>query len=350
MLSQFPLITAHAINLSRPSIPMSLTQLYQANQQQQLQLQLQQQQLPQPARVRVRQIRINFRIPAAFIVPLVMAVFRAGVLLSFFPPSREPFWIGGMLLWMVYEVYEILGQAANGQNGNGNGNGQQVGNAAGGQQAAGQRGQGQGQVQGQGAGQQQARVADLGRGRLPANPAQLRARALHYIERVASTGLATEARDLGVVPDPSSSTSASADANANGNGNPPATTTSGTVIPPQPRAPLPPSPNLSLLRKTKLFTTLLVATFVPPVWERRQKALREREMQVKRVYGAQANVNANRVEGGQRVGGEGGEMPDAGAGEGVGEGDRRRAELTGWRRDYVERVLNGDVEYYYAEL
>lgn len=92
--------------------------------------------------------------------------------------------------------------------------------------------------------------------------------------------------------------------------------------------------------KARTFVLLLGVTLVPAAWARRREALRLREGRVKVVYGDRANVVGRRVDEG-----EGEQREEEGEGE-VQEiplGDRRRGALHegGWRKAYVERVLNG---------
>ncbi|KAF8597755.1 hypothetical protein BDV93DRAFT_527159 [Ceratobasidium sp. AG-I] len=99
------------------------------------------------------------------------------------------------------------------------------------------------------------------------------------------------------------------------------------------------------MAKARTFVLLFGVTLVPAAWARRREALRLREGRVKVVFGERANVVGRRVEEGE------GEQREAGA-EGEGEvqevplGDRRRGALAeGWRKEYVERVLNGIEEH-----
>ncbi|KDQ14641.1 hypothetical protein BOTBODRAFT_32398 [Botryobasidium botryosum FD-172 SS1] len=328
MLSKLALLSAHTANPSHPMLPYLPRALFPANVNADANPNANLQQQQQRPRVRVRHIRVALRIPGRLIMPLIMTVFRATVLLSFFPPSREPLWAAGLALWLAYEFYELLNQA--------------IGAAAAAQEQGQGQGQGQGQAQGQvqeGQGQQQqpqqAAQRQGGGARLPSSHTHLRNLAGHIIDRVASVHLASEAHALNINFQPP-------DADPS---NPQQQQQQQQQQQPAARPPLPYSPEPGFTTRAALFTGLLFATFYPAVWERRQKALREREVQVRKVYG----VQANRAEGAERlpVGGAG---EGAGEGEGngaevlLGEGDRRRAELTGWRREYVERVLSGDVD------
>ncbi|QRW04646.1 hypothetical protein RhiLY_03645 [Ceratobasidium sp. AG-Ba] len=105
-----------------------------------------------------------------------------------------------------------------------------------------------------------------------------------------------------------------------------------------------------MMVRARTFLVLFGVTLFPAAWARRREALRLREGKVRVVYGERANLIGRRPPNGESQTLEAGSQPEQQQEQQVEEvplGDRRRFALRegGWRREYVERVLNGFEEH-----
>ncbi|QRV75740.1 hypothetical protein RhiJN_03755 [Ceratobasidium sp. AG-Ba] len=249
---------------------------------------------PNPARPAQTSLRRARRIAVALrtVIPLSFTLLRASLFIVFFPPAREPLWLMVIVGIVCYEARMILNRAneavPNPQPDNNNNNPNR-----------------------------NAPNANANRRASPVLGSLL--------DHATLTRVETEAGSLDLeVPE--------------------------REFRPAPRDTTEESRVREMMVRARTFLVLFGVTLFPAAWARRREALRLREGKVRVVYGERANLIGRRPPNGESQTLEAGSQPEQQQEQQVEEvplGDRRRFALRegGWRREYVERVLNGFEEH-----
>ncbi|KAF8332692.1 uncharacterized protein EI90DRAFT_3288897 [Cantharellus anzutake] len=274
--------------------------------------------------------QFNFQIPPSrVLLQLLFTLSRAALLVYFFEAARKPLWLACIVGWIGWEIYVVLRHTGRERDARGAVQGGAAQNAAlerNGAMPAGGEGQAQaGGGAGQGnVGPPAAAITTPGVTNIS-----------RYIDRIANINLANESLALRLAvraPTPRSPAV-------------PGDRPSGSTSPPReqevPESPAGSSTELadhlaavepSLVHRMMTFLALFSVSLFPVIWDRRRARFREREAWVREMFEAgRPDPDALVVEG---------RPPPP---SGTEEGRRRRDALIGWRKAYVDRVIDGEI-------
>ncbi|KAF8322080.1 hypothetical protein DL93DRAFT_2223687 [Clavulina sp. PMI_390] len=298
----------------------------------------------------VPEFRFQFQFqlpPGRILLQLLFTMSRAALLIYFFPPARQPLWLGAIIAWLGWEVYVVLRhtavinrragqqqQAGDGVEGQENGvNGAPAAALDG---APGNGNNAGGANPGAGGA---APAADAGVAAGPNPPASLAAdpnanELARLVDRVANMNLAGESKALSLAVQPPRSAAGSAPIPGRG---PPAPESPDDQRPPELGA-VEAAVEPSLVHRSTTFLALFITSLIPAIWERRRARLRQRERWVQNMF--VLGLPTETPSATTTTPAAGGEAPPQPTGD---ELAKRRVEaLAGWRRAYVERVISGE--------